>query len=648
METLIPDKWLREYLKTSATPKKIAEALSLHGPSVEKLNETKFGPVYLIEVTTNRVDSIGVYGIAREAAAALPRMGIKATLNALPKTKINFVRKVDYLDVKVDFNLCQRFSAVVIRNVQISDSPVWVKERIEAVGLRAINNVVDISNYIMHEIGQPVHTFDYDKIHGAKMILRPSKKGEKIITLDEKSHSLPGNDIIIEDGSGRIIDLAGIMGGLNSAVDKNTKNVLLFVQTYNPVNIRKTSMSLAHKTEASIIFEKGLDTELVTDGMMRGIALFEQITQGESDKQVLDLYPNPTKEKTVTVSLRQIENGLGTTFTKTQISQFLNPLGFEVSWNKSECNLKIPSWRNKDISIPEDILEEIARIYGYHNLPSLLMGGDLPKEIPDSTFALEKKIKSTLIALGGIEVYTNSLVSKEKTDLNSLRLKNPLGREGEHLRNTLRPSLIEALKINNFEKDPFFLFEVANTYLPKKSNLPEEKTILAGIFSKYDFRLAKGIVERLLDNLHISYSTKASDAQFFKASRRLEYFAKGTLLGVFGQLEEGSALYCEFDIQNLKVASKPTGTFTPVAQYPPQIEDITVSFPQKTLIGNVLDEIKSCSLVSKTELKEIYNDRYTFRIWYQHPAKTLTDNEVEKLRTSILKKLGQKFGGVFS
>src|SRR3989344_1860749 len=223
MQILIPDSWLREFIETDATPKQIQEALSLCGPSVERLHKKGNDYIYDIEVTTNRVDMMSVVGIARECAAILPRFGYKTKLKIINyKLKITTLSKVDYLNVKVDKELCLRFSAALIKNVKVGESLKIIKDRLELCGIRAINSVVDISNYLMLEMGQPVHTFDYDKIAGHKMILRESKKGEKITTLDNKEFVLPGGDIVIEDGSGKLIDLAGIMGGNLSMVDSST------------------------------------------------------------------------------------------------------------------------------------------------------------------------------------------------------------------------------------------------------------------------------------------------------------------------------------------------------------------------------------------------------------------------------------------
>jgi len=417
MDIIISDNWLRDFLKTTASPKKIAQSLSLSGPSVEKIEKKSNDFLYHIEITTNRVDTASVYGIAREAAAILPRFNIKAKFAPLrTKSKQSFSRKVKYLNVKIDSKLCSRFAAILIKNVKIKPSPDYIKKRLMATGERPINNIVDISNYIMHEIGQPVHTFDYDKIRGAKMILRASKKGEKLTTLDGKTHKLPGGDIVIEDGNGRLIDLAGIMGGQNSAVDTNTKNVLLFVQTYNPANIRKTYMNLAQRTEAAVLFEKGLDTELVSLGIKRGIDLFAKLADGKPEKKILDVYPKPYKAKKVVTTLAFFEEKLGVELSKSKISKYLKSLGFETTWKGNKLEALIPSFRARDMFLAEDLLEEVARLYGYHNLPSSLMAGAIPDPLPDAPFNFEDNIKNLLSGWGGIEAYTLSMVPESAVE----------------------------------------------------------------------------------------------------------------------------------------------------------------------------------------------------------------------------------------
>lgn len=658
MDILVPDLWLRDYLKTKASQKDIERYLSLCGPSVERTIGEKEKAVYLVEVTTNRIDSASIYGLAREAAVILPRFKIDAKLAPLhTKTNTIFQRRVHYLNAIVDKKLCSRFTAVLIKDVKIGPSPKWLQERLELVGVRPINNIVDISNYIMHDLGQPVHTFDYDKIKGSKMILRESKPGEKLTTLDGKTYELHGGDIVIEDGEKRLIDLAGIMGGINSAVDEKTTNVLLFVQTYNPVNIRRTSMTLAKRTEAAVLFEKGVDPEGVEIAIRKTIDLFVKLTNGKIDSKVLDIYPNPYKPKKLDIELDFINKILGIELKKKEIVEILKSLSFGVGIKNKLITVEVPSFRAKDISIAEDVVEEIARIYGYENLPSKLMTGVIPEPLPNSPFEFEMKLKRFLATLGGDEVYTSSLVSAQMVSKNTLKLKNPLGEESEYLRTSLMPSLVQAGRENSGEKEPFHLFEMANTYIPKdKESLPYEKMTLGGIFSAYSFREAKGVIEALLAKFNIEYKEEIKEAQRFLPSQRIVIKAKGKIVGEFGVISEAwpmglvnenGVIYYEFLVEELRNASTPFGKYIPTPKYPPQIEDITFVFPEKTKIGEAVSFIKeSNQFVNKVALIEIYGSAYTFRVWYLNPEKTLRDKEVEKIREKIIKRVQEKFGGV--
>ena len=645
MDIVISDNWLKDFLTTSAAPKKIGQCLSLSGPSVEKIEKINDDYIYNIEITTNRVDTASVYGIAREAAAILPSFGVKAKFLPLrTKSKQSFSRQVKYLDVQIDSKLCQRFTAVLIKDVKIKPSPDYIKKRLIAVGERPINNIVDISNYIMHEIGQPVHTFDYDKIHGSKMILRASKKGEKLTTLDGKNHELPGGDIVIEDGEGRLIDLAGIMGGKNSAVDSKTKNVLLFVQTYNPVNIRKTYMNLAQRTEAAILFEKDLDPELVSLGIRRGIDLFAELTEGKPEDKILDIYPKPYKAKKIATTHSFIEQRLGVKLSKNDISKYLNLLDFETMWKGDTIEAMVPSYRAKDMFLAEDLLEEVARLYGYHNLPSKLMTGQIPSSVPNAPFKLEDKIKDLLSGWGGIETYTLSMVSEKAVKSGALKLKNPLGKDSSYMRTSLMPSLIKAAKDNAGEKEPFHIFEIANIYPPRKNMLPDEKMMLAGIFANTKYRKAKGVIEALLEKLNTKVEFIVEDGDGFSASKRITIKANNKNIGQLGTLDAGP-IYYEFEINLLKKASTEVATYIPIPKYPAQIEDLTLILPPKTKVGDIVIDIKSShdNLVN-AELAGIYKNAFTFRLWYQNPERTLENNEVEIIRAKVVKSLNEKFG----
>lgn len=644
MDLLIPHTWLKKFLDTKANPKDIAKYSALCGPSFERIKKTPDGDsVYSIEVTTNRVDSASVYGIARELSAILPRFGIKARLktdNFKAPSNYKYTRKVDYLDVTIDTSLCSRFMAVLVRNVKIMPSPKEIQILLEKSGVRSINNVVDVSNYIMKELGQPVHTFDYDKIINHKMILRTSKKGEVLVTLDGKSFTLPGGDIVIEDGEGKLIDLCGIMGGENSMVDENTKNVLLFVQVYDKHHIRKTSMSLAQRSEAAVLFEKGIDSEGVKPAMIKAIELIEKITKGIAHKNILDIYPAPYKSKIVKTQQAKIESIIGIKLTQKDITTYLESLGFETTWSETNLSVKVPSFRAQDIDIPEDIAEEVARIYGYHNLPSEIMDGKIPLNIVNPSFDFESKIKGILMSLGGVEVYNLSL-----TDNGQVKIKNPLGSDTLYLRNDLFQSLVHDLQSNTDTGEVLHLFELSNIYLKRVGILPEEKLVLAGIIRNQEYRLNKGTIETLLDHMAIDYSEKIQDFQYFLPGQSISIVSGSVELGKFGNLEN-NCFYYEFEIEKLARAKKNIEKFQEPPKNPPQIEDLTFILPEKTRIGEMILAIKSVDrFVSNVELRDVYESSHTFRVWYQDPNKTLDNIEVAKIRDRILVAVKEKFGG---
>lgn len=642
MDLTIPKSWLDKHLDTKATPQEFAKYMSLCGPSVERIKRSEDNDyVYSIEVTTNRVDTASVAGIAREAATILPTFGIPARLKTVTNNKANykFAKEADYLNPVINADLCPRFTVALIKDVSVKESPKELQDLLIKVGVRPINNLVDITNYIMHDTGQPAHVFDYDKIVGSKMILREAKKGETVTTLDGKIYKLTGGDIVIEDGSGKLIDLCGIMGGLNSAIDEDTKNVLLFVQTYNQHKIRKTSMLHGIRTEAAVLFEKGLDPELVKPTILTALGVVEKLAGGRAEKEVIDIYPRPYKQKTIITNIPKLNTIIGVEVAKTDIIKYLSSLGFGVKVSGDKLTLQIPSYRSSDIDIPEDIAEEIARIYGYHNLPSRLMTGSIPDPNISDNFELEQKIKNTLASLGGMEVFNLSLVTKEMTEKKALKLKNPLGSDTEYLRTSLRPSLINAIGSNAHIKSSLHLFEVSNIYVPKKSDLPEERLMVAGVTKNNDYRINKGLVESFLKQLNIVYQLEIEDKNPYMANQRLIVISGKHMLGELGNLNNGY-FYYEFDFERLVKAEKVDTKYKDVTKYPPQVEDLTLVLPEKTYVGNIVKSIKAGSdLVTKVELKDVYDNSYTFNIEYQDPKTTLTDKEIEIERKMIISKL---------
>lgn len=645
MNIKILDSWFREYLETNATPQEIAKSLSLCGPSVERLEKVGNDFSYDIEITSNRVDSASVYGIAKEAVAILPEFGFKARLKVTRSKKQKTSKLKSLLPIIIDPKLVNRVMAIVLEDVSMGETPNQMKIRLETAGMRSINSIVDITNYVMLETGHPTHVFDYDLIKGGKLVFRESKKGEKVTSFDGKTYSLPGGDIVIDNGKGEIIDIPGIIGTKNSVVNAKTKRILFFIDNNDPVRIRKTSMRLGIRTMAAVLNEKGVDPELASFAFEKAVGLYQTICKAKLTSQSIDIYPRPYKESVVKVSHEFIEKRLGIKIPAKRVIATLTSLGFGVKVSHDLYSVAVPSERALDVTIPEDIVEEIARIYGYHNLPSILMTGALPEKNKNNTFDLETKIKSILKSLGGIETYTLSLVSKDEAGESAIKLSNPLGSDSEYLRTSLAPSLIAAAKNNPGEKEPYFLFEIANVFLPVKNNLPEEKLTVASIFNNFSYREAKGVIEELLAELNISYKVEVSEKKSFRAGSRIEFVSNGKPFAELGVLEETEQIYFESEIEKLNKLYSTTPTFTAIPKYPAQIEDITLDIPEKTKITEVINTaLETSKFVSAFELKDIYGNSYTFRVSYLDLEKTLTDKEVEALRNKIISALKTKFG----
>jgi phenylalanyl-tRNA synthetase beta chain len=668
MNILILDSWLKEYLQTKATPKQIGEYLSLCSQSVEKITKIKDDWLYEIEITTNRPDCLSVYGIARELAVILPRFGIPTKLKSLGiNQQVKDINKKGLpLEVKIkNPSLCPRFTAIIFDKVVIKPSPKIVQQRLEKSGIRAINNVVDISNYLMLELGQPMHTFDYDKIKKAKMILRESAGGEKITTLDDQIRPLSDGTIIIEDGEGRIIDLCGIMGGKNSEVDEKTKRVLLFIQTYDPVRIRQACQKLAFRTDAASRFEKGVDPEGVLIAMEKAMAMFGKNTEAKIASQLIDIYPNPPKEKGVKLDITLVNKIMGIEIKPKEIIDILESLGFVIkAEGASSITASVPHWRQGDIEIPEDLIEEIARIYGYHRLPVNLPPLAIIPQDKTNPFKWETKSKTALKFWGFTETVNYSMLSEsvlknvEIKPEDCLRIANPLSDEWVFLRPSLIPSLLQVAGLNKKEK--IKIFELANVYLFQSENqLPEESLMLTGLITRESFAKVKGAIEALLEELGIKelevkpyQLQKTFYGKILHPSCRTEITFKNNTLGVFGQIKRNLALkfaleekvfVFDLDFTQISKEANEIKKYKAIPKYPPIIEDLSFVIPEKTYVGEIMKAIKTTSqIIQSVELIDSFENSRTFRITYQNPKKTLTDKEVEKIRKKIIKNLRDK------
>lgn len=658
MNILVPDSWLRKFLDTKTTPSQIKEYLSLCGPSVERIYEETGEPVYDIEITTNRPDAMSVAGIAREASVILPRFGIPATLLHDPyaeKKKPIAPKNPLPLEVVTDPVLNPRWTSIVLSDVTVGASPRWLSDWLEKTGIRPINAVVDVTNYLMRAYGQPAHAFDYDRI-GKKsgvpyMKLRESKKGEKLRTLDGKTHTLPGGDIVIEDGTGRLIDLCGIMGGENSAITTETKRVILFLQTYEPVHIRRTSMALAHRTEAASLFEKGTDSELVMPALLSGVSLLSDIAGAKTASAVNDLYPKPFAPYAVSVKREKADSYIHAHLSDREIRDILTPLGFAATVTASAISVKVPSFR-RDVTIDVDVIEELARIYGYHTIASRLPEGEMPDTLPDPGLTWEREVKTRLRDWGYTEMITYSMISKKQVEAfgfdtaKAYRIDNPLSEDWVYMRPHAIASLLPVFIENTKQGGDLKVFELSMSYIARPGDLPEEKPVLNVLWTGERFLEAKGLAETIfgLMGMDIGALTAGEDPQtatrYTGEHLRLgEYASLGILDPAFtaklGARTPVTRLYINFG--KLVSEARPVARYVPIPKHPPSSEDLSFVVPERFEVGRLLQTLSEAHpFVYRVELLDVHGNTRTVHVTYLNPEKTLTSGEITDIRNKLL------------
>lgn len=643
MNIKILDSWLREYLTTDAKPKEIAKNLSLTSVSIERTEKWHDDLLYDIEVTTNRPDLMSVVGLAREASAVLPQFGSKATFNAPKLSAItqNSTQKVK-LDIENDPKLVDRICAVVME-VTVKPSPKDIQNRLESSDIRSLNNLIDITNYVMRTIGHPAHVFDFDRLNTDKLTIRESKKGEEVETLDGKKYVLTGGDIVAEDNKGRVIDLLGVMGLKNSVVTDQTKRILFFIDNTNPQRIRKTSMSLGIRSEAAQLNEKGVDPELAYDALLFGIQLYKKIADGKVISEIIDIYPNKRKEKTITVTEEKINTVIGVPVPLKTAEKILASLGFVVKTEKNMLSARVPSWRASEMEIPEDLIEEVARVYGYHNLPSILppLVSEEPLQISKDAFYWETRVKHMLKYWGFTETYTYSMVAEELLEgpLNeAVILRNPLDEEHVYMRRTLVPSLLQVLSDNKAYKT-VKIFEIANVYEKNGTDLPTEHRMLAAILKhpNVSFYDVKGVVEQLGTDLGIQFTFKiAKESVGADVSIGREHV---------GTIEELDDEIVNFELNFEKIAAHATlkKKYIQLSKFPPIVEDLALEIDEDIPTGEIITIIKKQSpLIKEVTLLDKYKNKRTFHIIYQSDERNLVTTEIGEIREKITAVLQRK------
>lgn len=648
MNILVPHQWLRDHLDTNAKPTDIQRCLSLCGPSVERIYEKD---IYDIEITTNRVDSFCVRGIAREAAAILPEFGFAARLlpvvaTTIPKPNKKTLQLPKYSD---PHHLNRRTLAVILELKDDAPTPKWMADKLEMVGESVHSSAIDITNYITHELGHPCHAFDYDSIvaHGNTIKVDVAKKGESFITLDDETHETVGGEVVFRGKNGEIIDLPGIKGTANTAINRNTKRVLFWIESIDPSKIRFASMAHAIRTTAAQRNEKDVALSLMDDVLSVGVHWFRDLCGATVVSAVLDTAILP-KPKAIKLPAALLDSYLGVELERERVAEILARLGCSVKTPASGWIVTPPLWRS-DLHIPQDIVEEVARIYGYHRLPSELMATAIPTQYPlDSDFDRERNAFNFLAARGYQELLTLSLLSPEVATQTGFALeqhvaiKNPLSNEATHLQRSLLPSHINAIHKQVANAKIRGTFELANTFVPsKKGRLPEHRLLLA--ITDRDLRSLRSTVDSLQKflgwpNLEwVKYEAKANIS--YDINKYIKHAAISTLndrlLGTIGYLDNGW-VGTELNWTTLLELSNNAPTLQKSLSYMPIVEDFTIKVPEQTTYAEVEKKIRALSkLIKAVELIDQYQNKWTFRITFNSARKQLQSADIQGVRSLL-------------
>lgn len=629
------------------------------------------GGILDLEITSNRPDCLSILGLAREVAAVygLP----------LKKPAMDFTTKdstQETIKVSLDTPLVRRYMAREVVDVEIGESPEWIKKRILEAGIRPINNLVDLTNFVMLELGQPLHAFDKREITQGLIRVTEAKGGEVFTTLDGTERTLKEKTLLIQDDE-KIIGLAGLMGGLDSEIKEDTTRVILESANFHGVTIRKASAHLNLRTDASTRFDKDIDPNLAELAMDRVCHLIEALGIGKVLNYTVDVYNEVRTQNTLTVSASYLNGFLGTEISVENMARILRALEIQVDLEGDLLHLQTPTFRN-DLFIKEDIAEEVARIYGYNNIQARQphvnapRGGRYPHQL------LRQKLERTLVAQGLYESISYSFISRK--DLNKLMLpeasplrnmveiKNPLGEDFSVMRTTMLSSMMESLARNEARSnDEASLYEIGKIYLKTHGPLPLEKEILAiGLYGQDLFYHLKGMVEVLAEEFGLKDLTYERSAHpSFHPGKSADLFLGKKLLGTFGEIHpkvsrnyqmEKASYLLEMDLAVLYAMATGEKKYQEIPKYPSVTRDIAVILEEDILVqelekvfkkqgGQLLESYSLFDVYKGTQLPE-GKKSVAYNLVYRHKDRTLTDKEVSKVHDKIVRTLEHLLGAV--
>jgi phenylalanyl-tRNA synthetase, beta subunit, non-spirochete bacterial len=676
--------WLKDYVDFSWTPKEIAHRLTMAGIAIEGVEQAGEDSILELDLTPNRGDCLGVINLAREIAALnssdvnIPELNLKES-----SEQIN-----DYISIEIaDPDLCPRYTARVVKNVKIKPSPDWLQARLMSAGIRPINNVVDVTNYVMLECNQPLHAFDYDLLSGAKRILvRRAEPDEKITTLDDVERVLNEEILLITD-DGRPVALAGIMGGQNTEISDATVNVLLESACFKGTNIRRSSHKLALRSDSSIRFEKGADVNGLIYAVDRAAALIQELGDGQVVAGIADCYPLPVPLKEVLLRPERVNYLLGTDISADKIKSYIQSLKF--TWREQDGNLlvTVPSYR-PDIEMEVDLIEEVARLNGYENIPAELPCGDTTHGglTPYQTF--RDRVKA-IISSCFYETINYSFISPRFFDMlqlpqdsklrEAIKVANPLSEEQNIMRTLLLPGLLDAVSRNLARKNSSLaFFEIGSVFYPQDEEQPREVLKLGAVTAgkldsnwlkqdvEMDFYYLKGIIENLLSKLGVfELGWVETEEPGYHPGRTAVIVSKGKKLGIIGEIHpqvrqnfdiKPRACAFELDVETLYELSEQRVMMEQIARYPAVERDLAIVVEQQIKAAQVLQiiRVQGGELMQNVGVFDIYVGEpvptgyksMAFKMTFQSEERTLTDDEVNLRMEEIKSSLSGQIGAV--
>ena len=628
-----------------------------------------------LELTPNRLDCLSVLGVAHEVAAL--------TGKTVKEPETNYKEAGAPITEQIDISvgspeLCRRYTASLLQGVKIGPSPQWLQDRLTRAGLRPINNVVDVTNFVMLEYNQPLHSFDYDLIKDATVIVRRARPDEMLTTLDGVERKLTVENLVIADANDAI-GIGGVIGGANSEISVNTVNVLLESATFDGTNNRKTAQTLGLRTEATLRFEKGLRPELAPIALRRATGLIQEVAGGTVAPGIVDVLSDEGADAPVVpLTGEKIRRMLGMEVDQKRVQETLDALGFTwESAGESELKVTVPYWRN-DVNIEEDLVEEVVRTIGYDSVPTTMLSSSIPFQQPVPVMGLRDQIKDLLASEGIQEVINYPLVTLQQLEQVEqldpanlpMRVTNPMSADREYLRTTLRASLLATLAANQGHgAGPFRLFEAGRVFWPREGDLPDERETVAGVLaglrhepswleddSLLDFYDAKGVVELVLNRLGVLATYEPSDDPSFHPGRCAVIKLEDAVIGVVGEvhpvvmdrlgLESPQVAAFELYLGPI-LAALPDGQqqFEPLPRYPSATRDLALVMPTDVDAGQVTRLILRHRGVDRADLFDIYagenlaegTKSLAFHVYFQARDRTLTNEEVNRSLDGLLR-----------